>query len=89
MRHDRRHPHQLRPLAFKRRYTRIGPASVLVQMGCTIVLCTCSVDETVPHMTRWEMFQSVVPGVNCIPLSYEGSNVQLPVEDETLSNRAS
>ena len=48
MRHDGRHPDQLRPLAFKRRYTRNAAGSVLVQMGRTTVLCTCSVEETVP-----------------------------------------
>jgi len=42
-------PHdQLRTLTFKRRATRNAPGSVLVHMGRTVVLCTCSVDEAVP-----------------------------------------
>ena len=50
MRHDGRRPDELRPLKFKRRYTRPAPGSVLVQAGRTTVLCTASVDEQVP---RW------------------------------------
>src|SRR5438477_1198847 len=48
MRHDGRAPDQLRPLAFQRRYTRNAAGSVLVQMGGTVVLCTCCVEEVVP-----------------------------------------
>jgi ribonuclease PH len=45
--HDRK-PDELRPLSFKRRYTRQAPGSVLVRMGCTTVLCTCCVELSVP-----------------------------------------
>ncbi len=38
----------LRPLSFRRRYTRMAPGSVLVKMGRTTVLCTCTVEEAVP-----------------------------------------
>src|SRR3954453_21321758 len=48
MRHDGRKPDQLRPLEFRRRYTRSAPGSVLVQMGRTTVLCTCCVELAVP-----------------------------------------
>src|SRR4051794_37268913 len=48
MRHDGRRPDQLRPLSFRRRYTRQAPGSVLVKMGQTTVLCTCTVEQTVP-----------------------------------------
>jgi ribonuclease PH len=48
MRHDGRQPDQLRPLRFRRRYTRSAPGSVLVQMGRTTVLCTCTIDLAVP-----------------------------------------
>jgi ribonuclease PH len=43
-----RAPTELRPLSFKRRYTRQAPGSVLVRMGRTSVLCTCSVEPAVP-----------------------------------------
>src|SRR3954470_10098090 len=48
MRADGRPPDQIRPLKFRRHFTRQAPGSVLVQMGRTQVLCTCSVDLAVP-----------------------------------------
>jgi ribonuclease PH len=48
MRHDGRHLNQLRPLSFRRRYTRQAPGSVLVRMGRTTVLCTCTIELSVP-----------------------------------------
>lgn len=44
-----RAPQELRPLSFKRKYTRNAAGSVLVRMGNTAVLCTCSVDARVPE----------------------------------------
>jgi ribonuclease PH len=48
MRPDGRRPDELRPLAFRRRYTRQAAGSVLVRSGRTTVLCTCSVELGVP-----------------------------------------
>lgn len=48
MRHDGRRPDQLRPLSFVRRYTTQAAGSVLVSMGRTRVLCTCTVEPQVP-----------------------------------------
>ena len=48
MRPNNRKPDELRPLRFKRRYTRQAPGSVLVRMGRTTVLCTCCVETNVP-----------------------------------------
>src|SRR5712671_1322306 len=48
MRADGRQPDELRPLAFRRRYTRQAPGSVLVRMGRTTVLCTCTIELAVP-----------------------------------------
>src|SRR6516164_445226 len=48
MRNDGRQPDELRPLSFKRRYTRQAPGSVLVRMGRTTVLCTCTIELAVP-----------------------------------------
>ncbi len=48
MRADGREPDQIRPLKFRRHFTRQAPGSVLVQMGRTQVLCTCSIDLAVP-----------------------------------------
>src|SRR4030088_535296 len=48
MRPNERRPDELRPLSFRRRYTRQAPGSVLVRMGRTTVLCTCCVEPAVP-----------------------------------------
>src|SRR3954447_11298143 len=48
MRRDGRQPDQLRPLSFQRGFTGQAPGSVLVRMGRTTVLCTCTVENTVP-----------------------------------------
>jgi ribonuclease PH len=48
MRANGRRPDELRPLTFRRRYTRQAPGSVLVRMGRTTVLCTCCVELAVP-----------------------------------------
>jgi len=48
MRPNNRRPDQLRPLSFTRNYLGMAPGRVLVQCGNTAVLCTCSVELTVP-----------------------------------------
>ena len=48
MRTDGRRRDELRPLSFERGYTRLAPGSVLVRMGRTTVLCTCSLTKDVP-----------------------------------------
>src|SRR5499433_3307204 len=48
MRANGRSPDELRPLSFKRAYTTQAAGSVLVQMGKTTVLCTCSIESAVP-----------------------------------------
>src|SRR5436190_8678312 len=48
MRSDGRAAEALRPLGFQRGFTGMAPGSVLVSMGRTRVLCTCSIEETVP-----------------------------------------
>src|SRR5579862_7513825 len=48
MRPGGRQPDELRRLTFRRRYTRQAPGSVLVRMGRTTVLCTCSIEPAVP-----------------------------------------
>jgi ribonuclease PH len=48
MRPRGRQPDELRPLRFRRRYTRQAPGSVLTRMGRTTVLCTCCVELSVP-----------------------------------------
>lgn len=47
-----RAPDELRPIRFTRHFTRHAEGSVLVEFGDTRVLCTASVEETVPAFLR-------------------------------------
>ncbi|MDO8390995.1 MAG: ribonuclease PH [Actinomycetota bacterium] len=47
---DGRATNELRPITFERDYTEMAAGSVLVSFGKTRVLCTASIDESVP---RW------------------------------------
>src|SRR5260370_30418654 len=47
-----RAPEELRPVTFTRRFTKHAGGSVLVQFGDTHVLCTASVEDTVPSFLR-------------------------------------
>ena len=51
-RSNQRKTNQLRPLSFKRKYTRNAPGSVLVRAGGTAVLCTCTVSNEVPEFLK-------------------------------------
>src|SRR5438105_5274811 len=48
MRAHGRRPDELRPLIFRRRYTRQAPGRVLVRMRRTTVLCSCCIELAVP-----------------------------------------
>lgn len=52
MRYDGRKPDQLRPVQFIRDFTIHAKASVLLEVGNTKVICTVSVDESVPGWMR-------------------------------------
>ena len=52
MRHDQRRPDQLRPVRITRHFTRHAEGSVLVEFGATQVLCTASVEESVPPFLK-------------------------------------
>lgn len=52
MRHDGRSAAELRPITVQRGFTRACPGSVLISAGRTSVLCTASIDESVPP---WKM----------------------------------
>lgn len=49
-----RQPDQLRPVKITRNYTKHAEGSVLVEFGDTKVICTASVDPTVPRFLRGE-----------------------------------
>lgn len=52
MRHSQRQPAQLREVRLTRQFTRHAEGSVLVEAGDTRVLCTASVEESVPSFLR-------------------------------------
>ena len=52
MRPSQRQPAELRLVRITRNYTRHAEGSVLIEMGDTKVLCTASVEETVPSFLR-------------------------------------
>jgi ribonuclease PH len=52
MRQNDRQPDQLREVRITRRFTRHAEGSVLIEMGGTRVLCTASVEESVPPFLR-------------------------------------
>ena len=67
MRHDGRRADELRPLKIKRRYTRTAPGSVLIQAGCTTVLCTASVEEQTPPWMKGQGRGWVTAEYNMLP----------------------
>lgn len=52
MRPSQRLAHQLRTVSIEREFTRHAEGSVLIRMGDTHVLCTASVEETLPSFLR-------------------------------------
>jgi len=49
---DGRAPDELRPVRFTRRFTKHAEGSVLVEFGDTHVLCTASIEDSVPPFLR-------------------------------------
>src|SRR4051812_35483208 len=47
-----RAPHELRPVRITRNFTRHAEGSVLIECGDTKVICTASIDESVPPFLR-------------------------------------
>ena len=69
MRHDSRQPEQLRPIKVERGYTKATPGSILISAGDTVVLCTASLDNSVPPWKKNEENPSgwVTRNTTCCP----------------------
>ncbi|MGQ3685140.1 MAG: ribonuclease PH [Candidatus Loosdrechtia sp.] len=52
MRIDNREQNELRPIAITRHFTKYAPGSVLIATGDTKVICTASIEESVPAHLR-------------------------------------
>lgn len=48
MRHDQRQPDELRTIRVQRKFLAASPGSVLISAGKTVVLCTASVENSLP-----------------------------------------
>ena len=60
MRPNNRENHQPRPIKITRNYTKHAEGSVLVEFGDTKVLCTASVDESVPRFLPQPRLRGVI-----------------------------
>jgi ribonuclease PH len=69
MRPDGRSNDQLRPVVFTPHYLQHNPASVLVQMGKTWVLCVASVADEVPHWLKGQAQGWVTAEYGMLPAS--------------------
>jgi ribonuclease PH len=67
IRRDGRQPADLRPVVVERGYTKMTPGSVLIRAGDTVVLCTASVDESLPPWMKNEMRGWVTAEYNMLP----------------------
>lgn len=67
MRHDNRQPNELRPIRVQRRFTGAAPGSVLIQAGRTTVLCTASIDSTLPP---WKAVANPAEAVGWLTAEY-------------------
>lgn len=67
MRHDNRRPDELRPIRVQRHFTGAAPGSVLIQAGRTTVLCTASIDATLPP---WKAVANPAEAVGWLTAEY-------------------
>ena len=64
-----RKSNEIRPVKVKRKFTRNSPGSVLYQCGGTTVLCTASIDESVPPWMKGEGKGWMTAEYNMLPHS--------------------
>lgn len=67
LRRDGRTPADLRPIEIERHYTQASPGSVLIRAGDTLVLCTASVEESLPPWMKNETRGWVTAEYNMLP----------------------
>ncbi|MDE0817005.1 MAG: ribonuclease PH [Pirellulaceae bacterium] len=65
----KRRANQLRDISVKRRYTNKAPGSVLFRGGDTVVLCTASIEESVPHWMKGSGRGWITAEYNMLPSS--------------------
>ena len=72
MRPDTREPNALRPIRIERHYTQYAEGSVLIAFGNTRVLCTATVDNSVPPFLRDKGTGWVTAEYGMLPRSAQG-----------------
>jgi ribonuclease PH len=66
-RRDGRTANQLRPIRIQRNFTRMTPGSILIEAGNTVVLCTASVDESLPPWMKNQERGWITAEYNMLP----------------------
>ena len=69
LRHDGRQPHDLRDLKISRDFLSTAEGSVLIEIGGTKVLCTASIEESVPSFLRGKNSGWITAEYGMIPRS--------------------
>jgi ribonuclease PH len=69
MANPKRRANQLRDISVKRRYTNKAPGSVLFRAGETVVLCTASIEESVPDWMQGSGRGWITAEYNMLPSS--------------------
>ena len=69
LRHDGRQPHDLRDLKISRDFLSTAEGSVLIEIGGTKVLCTASIEESVPRFLRGKNSGWITAEYGMIPRS--------------------
>jgi ribonuclease PH len=68
IRRDGRQPSEMRRVTIERHYTRAAPGSVLIRAGDTVVLCTASIDESLPPWMKKDCLRGwVTAEYNMLP----------------------
>lgn len=76
-RSDGRKSNELRPIKIHRRYIRNAEGSVLIEMGLTRVICTATIDESVPPFLRGSGKGWITAEYSMLP---RASSVRIPRE---------
>lgn len=67
LRRDGRRPDQLRAIRVQRGFTKMTPGSILIEAGNTVVLCTASVDESLPPWMKNQERGWITAEYNMLP----------------------
>ena len=61
MRFENRAPNELRPISIIRDFTGSAPGSILIKAGRTTILCTATLEESVPPWKKFDLAEGELP----------------------------